>query len=222
MWRFFSYFDKNVQNVFFKERVTTSREMGKFGEKIRELREERAQPLRTVAAFLDIDQAILSKIERGLRKANREQVVKMAEFFDLAENELLVPWLSDKLIYEVADEDLALEAIQVAEATIAYKKKPIADLQTIISTLRSALADDGRIAAAWLYGSTAKREDRGDSDLDLIIEFNQLRQYSMFDLLDIAYVMESKVHRKVDLVEKGQLKDFALKTSSDSLIQIYG
>lgn len=195
--------------------------MGKFGEKIRELREERAQPLRTVAAFLDIDQAILSKIERGLRKANREQVVKLADFFGLAENELLVPWLSDKLVYEVADEDIALQALQVAEATIAYRKKPIADLNTLISTLQSALADDGRIAAAWLYGSAAKREDREDSDLDMIIEFNQMRQYSMFDLLDIAHMIENKVHRKVDLVEKGQLKDFALKTVSDSLIQIY-
>lgn len=196
--------------------------MGKFGEKIRELREGKNLPLRTVAAFLDIDQAILSKIERGLRKANREQVLKLAKFFDLAENELLVPWLSDKLIYDVADEDAALEALQVAEETIAYKTKPRVDFPTIVSTLRSALAYDGRIAAAWLYGSTAKGEGRADSDLDMIIEFNQLRQYSMFDLLDIAYVMESKIHRKVDLVEKGQLKDFALKTASDSLIQIYG
>ena len=47
-------------------------------------------PLRKVAAFLDIDQAILSKIERGQRKISKEQVIKLAEFLR-EENELCVP-----------------------------------------------------------------------------------------------------------------------------------
>ena len=85
-----------------------------FGDTIRNLREEGELPLRVVAAYLDIDQAILSKIERGHRTARREQVVKLAEYFKINQNELLVSWLSDKLVYEVADEDVALKALQVA------------------------------------------------------------------------------------------------------------
>jgi transcriptional regulator with XRE-family HTH domain len=96
--------------------------MDSIGEKIRRLREDKELPLRTVAAFLDIDQAILSKIERGQRNANREQVVKLAAFFKIKENELLVSWLSDKLVYEVADEDVALKALQVAEEKVKYQK----------------------------------------------------------------------------------------------------
>ena len=96
--------------------------MESLGETIRKRREDKELPLRTVAAYLDIDQAILSKIERGHRKANREQVVKLAEFFKIKENDLLVSWLSDKLLYEVADEDMALEALQVAEEKVKYNK----------------------------------------------------------------------------------------------------
>jgi HTH-type transcriptional regulator, competence development regulator len=96
--------------------------MHSLGETIRKLRKEKELPLRTVAAFLDIDQAILSKIERGLRNANREQVVKLAGFFKVSENDLLVSWLSDKLVYEVADEDVALKALQVAEEKVKYQK----------------------------------------------------------------------------------------------------
>lgn len=96
--------------------------MDNLGETIRKLREDKDLPLRTVAAFLDIDQAILSKIERGQRNANREQVVKLAEFFKVKENELLVSWLSDKLVYEVADEEMALKALQVAEEKVKYNK----------------------------------------------------------------------------------------------------
>lgn len=94
--------------------------MDNLGETIRKLRDEKELPLRTVAAFLDIDQAILSKIERGQRNATREQVVKLAEYFKIEESDLLISWLSDKLVYEVADEQLALKALQVAEEKVKY------------------------------------------------------------------------------------------------------
>ena len=97
--------------------------MDGLGETIRKLREEKGLPLRTVSAYLDIDQAILSKIERGQRNASREQVIKLADFFKVKEDDLLVFWLSDKLVYEVADEEIALKALKVAEEKIRYNKQ---------------------------------------------------------------------------------------------------
>lgn len=96
--------------------------MKSLGVTIRKLRETKELPLRTVAAYLDIDQAILSKIERGQRKATRKQVVKLAEYFKISENDLLIAWLSDKLVYEVINEDLALEAMKVAEEKVKYNR----------------------------------------------------------------------------------------------------
>ena len=96
--------------------------MESLGETIRKRREDKELPLRTVAAYLDIDQAILSKIERGQRNANREQVIKLARFFNINETDLLVFWLSDKLVYEVRNEDVALKALQVAEEKVKYQK----------------------------------------------------------------------------------------------------
>lgn len=97
--------------------------MESLGYTIKKLREDKELPLRTVAAYLDIDQAILSKIERGHRKSTREQVIKLAKYFKVKEDDLLVAWLSDKLVYELEDEDLALKAIQVAEEKIQYNKR---------------------------------------------------------------------------------------------------
>ncbi len=96
--------------------------MDSLGDTLRKLREEKELPLRTVAAFLDIDQAILSKIERGHRKPTREQVVKLAGYFKVKENDLLIAWLSDKLVYELEDEEVALKALQMAEEKVKYKK----------------------------------------------------------------------------------------------------
>jgi len=96
--------------------------MESLGETIRKRREDKELPLRTVAAYLDIDQAILSKIERGQRNASREQVIKLARFFKIDETDMLVSWLSDKLVYEVANEDVALKALKVAEERVKYQE----------------------------------------------------------------------------------------------------
>lgn|SRR5690606_19081232 len=93
-----------------------------IGEKLRHLREENGLPLRKVAAMLDIDVAILSKMERGERKLSKEVVLKLADIYDYNTDELLVLFLSDKIIYEIQDEDLGEKALKVAEKRVKYLK----------------------------------------------------------------------------------------------------
>ena len=101
---------KYVKTILFK--------MDTLGDIIRQQREEKGLPLRIVAGFLNIDQAILSKIERGQRKASKEQVLKLAEYFKVDREQLLVAWLSDKIVYELTDEEFAGKALKVAESKI--------------------------------------------------------------------------------------------------------
>ena len=196
--------------------------MESLGETIRKLREEKQLPLRAVAAVLGIDLAILSKIERGQRKPTREQVVKLAGYFKVKENDLLVAWLSDKLVYEVEEEEMGLKALQVAEEKVQYITQAITNKTSIIKLIKTALQKDGRVAAAWLFGSIARGDEKLKSDIDIMVEMNEKKKYSMFDLLDIAFIIETKINRKVELVGKGYLKDFAMKTASNDLIKIYG
>ena len=76
--------------------------------------------LRQVAAKLDIDTAILSKIERSERKATKEQIIKLAKILDLKEEDLLVQYLSEKILYEIRDEELGQKALKVAERKMKY------------------------------------------------------------------------------------------------------
>ena len=97
-----------------------SKYMLTIGAQIRKLRENDGLPLRKVAAELDIDQSILSKIERGERKASKDQIIMIAKIFSVDEKELLINYLSDKVLYELIDEDLAADALKVAEKKIKY------------------------------------------------------------------------------------------------------
>lgn len=94
-----------------------------IGTILRELREGKGLLLREVGAKLSLDSTILSKIEQGKRMPTKEQINALSDFYFDKKNEVIIAWLSDKLYYEVQDEDLALQAMQVAEEKIIYNKK---------------------------------------------------------------------------------------------------
>lgn len=90
------------------------------GELIREKREMKGFLLREVSIQIGIDTAILSKIERGERKATREQIIKLAEILEIDKGLILTQYLSEKILYEIQNEDFGMEALKVAEKTIKY------------------------------------------------------------------------------------------------------
>lgn len=97
--------------------------MKSFGEIIRQARKRNNLILRKVGAKMDIDQAIISKFERGERKPTREQVIRFADFYKLNKDELLTAWLSDKVIHILENESLAEEALKIAVKGIKHQRK---------------------------------------------------------------------------------------------------
>ena len=96
--------------------------MKTIGTILRDLRETKGLLLREVGAKLSIDPTILSKIEQGKRMPTKDQVEALADFYMEQKNEVIIAWLSDRLFYEVKDQELALQALQVAEEKIKYRK----------------------------------------------------------------------------------------------------
>jgi len=192
-----------------------------FGEEIRKLRQEKQVPLRTVAAFLDIDQAILSKIERGIRQASKDQVQKMADYFGVDRNQLVKSWLSERVLYEVRDQEMALEAIQLAEQRIAYQTLKVPTLSTIKPKLIEVFKTDPRVLKAWVFGSVARNEADGTSDIDVMIQVDESHKFGLFDLAEIQYQGEIATGHKIDIVMEGAVKSFAEKSVNNDRILIY-
>lgn len=97
--------------------------MQSIGDTLRKLREEKQLPLRKVAAMLDIDTSLLSKIERNERQANRQQIVQLAKIYEVNETKLIVEYFSDIVAFEIADEEPTKQILQVAEEKVKYIKK---------------------------------------------------------------------------------------------------
>lgn len=86
-----------------------------FGERIKQLREEKGLLQRQLAASLEMDTPMFSKIERGERRAKREQVSILAKLLSTSTDELLTLWLADQVYEIIKDEKLGAKAAQLAE-----------------------------------------------------------------------------------------------------------
>lgn len=90
-----------------------------LGNKIRSLKDEQGILQRQVAAYLEIDTPMFSKIERGDRRAKRSQVIQMATYFKVDEKEMLTIWLADKILDALDGEDeLKITAIETAKSEL--------------------------------------------------------------------------------------------------------
>ncbi len=94
-----------------------------FANKIRQLRDERKLLQRHLAAALDMDTPMFSKIERGERPAKRVQVIVIAKLLSTDETELLTLWLADKINEVIENEEMiAGNALDIVKENINKKK----------------------------------------------------------------------------------------------------
>ena len=95
-----------------------------FTDKIRQLREERKIPQRVFAAALEIDTATYCKIEKGERRAKREQVLIIARLLKTNKTELLNLWLAYQVYSFVKNEKNPDQVLNiVSENIVEYGKR---------------------------------------------------------------------------------------------------
>ncbi len=83
-----------------------------FSERIKELRIQNHLPQRQLAAALDIDTATYCKIERGERKAKKDQLPILSKLLNVTTEHLLVLWLADQVSAVVSeDPNIAPQAL---------------------------------------------------------------------------------------------------------------
>lgn len=193
--------------------------MESLGETIQRLRQDKNLPLQSVATFLNIEPEILSKMESGHSKPTREQVVKLAEYFKVKENDLLIAWLSDKVLYELEDEEVALQALQMAEEKIAYQAFKKIDRVDILKQLQIGIKKFPQVEKAWIYGSFSREDDGPKSDVDIALQTNSTFTY--FDLAEVQHQLEISINRKVDVGFIDSFKPYILEHVKSDLKLIY-
>jgi predicted nucleotidyltransferase len=193
----------------------------KFGSTVREQRETLGKSLRDVSEAVGVDLSLLSKWERGERRPTEADVSRLASALNLEVRALQVAWLTDTILSSAGDREQALEALRAATA---YVEQTPLDRRTISRTIRQLavlLRPISVIRRAWLFGSFARGDARRGSDIDLMVEYTPDSHVSYIDQFAIAASLQQTLGFKVDIVERGMLKDFAEASARNDLKLIY-
>lgn len=96
--------------------------MNTVGNKIRESRKSKGLLLRQLAAILDMDVAILSKIERGERTPTKQQLQKIANALTINETELANTLLAEIIISELSSNENPIEILKIVQKELNKSK----------------------------------------------------------------------------------------------------
>ena len=92
----------------------------------------------------------------------------------------------------------------------------------MINVIRAYFATQP-VLKAWLFGSYARGEQTPDSDVDILVVFDEEngRKVSLLRHIGIALGLEDLLGKKVDLITEGTLLPFAKETADKDKVLIY-
>jgi len=73
----------------------------------------------------------------------------------------------------------------------------------------------------FLFGSTARDEAEPGSDLDIFIEYDPAKKFSLLDLAGIKVLIEDEVGAEVDITTRDSLHPLLRRRIEDSAIRIF-
>lgn len=90
---------------------------------------------------------------------------------------------------------------------------------TILKKIAQALKEQGATKVA-VFGSYARREERLESDIDVIVEFSERK--SLLELVKIERELSEKLGIKVDLLTEKSISPYLIDIVRQQMEVIYG
>ena len=108
-----------------------------IGATLKEIRENKGVPLQTVSNKTNINFTLLSRIENGKRLPTKEQLNKLADYYQYNKDKLIKILISDKIVDEIKDEEFGIEVLKIAEQKIKYQTSLFSEFDQGIFKLES-------------------------------------------------------------------------------------
>lgn len=93
-----------------------------LSELIKSNRERKGLLLREVASKIEVDTALISKIENNDRKPTREQLENLSKTLEIDFDRLLILWYAEKIFEEIKNEANAPEILKIVLRKIKIRK----------------------------------------------------------------------------------------------------
>ena len=77
------------------------------------------------------------------------------------------------------------------------------------------------VEKAWLFGSFSRMEERPDSDIDILVDLDKSVPMGLLTYAGMINDLESRLGKKIDLVERRSVKPFAIENINRDKVLIY-
>ncbi|MDY6394422.1 MAG: nucleotidyltransferase domain-containing protein [Bacteroidales bacterium] len=77
------------------------------------------------------------------------------------------------------------------------------------------------VVRAWLFGSFARGEETSESDVDILVQYDDTARISLLTISHMMGELERSTGRRVDLIEDGCLMPFAVESVNRDKRLIY-
>lgn len=77
------------------------------------------------------------------------------------------------------------------------------------------------VLKAWLFGSFARGEETADSDVDILVVYDDSKPVGLMKIANMYVNLKKLLQREVDLVEEGTLLPFAVESANRDKKLIY-
>ena len=94
----------------------------------------------------------------------------------------------------------------------------IAEIQSTIAEAKDEIRDRYKAEIKGIFGSYARGDFHADSDLDLLVDFDE--GANLFDLVGLQQFLEEKLECKVDLVSRRSLRAELRTSALDEMINL--
>ena len=96
------------------------------------------------------------------------------------------------------------------------------DRETLLARLRDlrpAFVREG-ITRMWLVGSRARGDNRADSDIDLMVEIDETRKFSLLDLIGVKHIVEDAIGLPADMLMRRSLSPATAASTTRDAIKV--
>lgn len=175
------------------------------------------KPLITDAPLLDNDGVSVPALEKKL-----VDLIADRDFFRLDDRTLqrefqrafeVYPINRNRILRYAGRRNVASLAQQFIDGIDGYRVE-------VFSKIQQTLASQP-VLKAWIFGSWSRMEERPDSDVDILVDFDQDASVSLLDHAGYMIDLEKVLGKSVDLVENGSLLPFAERTANKDKYLIY-
>jgi predicted nucleotidyltransferase len=93
----------------------------------------------------------------------------------------------------------------------------LAEVRQLLEQMKPELVQKFHVRSIGLFGSIVRDDFSSSSDVDIIVDFNKPVG---IEFIDLAYYMEQRLNKKVDLVSRNGVKDKYFKAIEPEIVYV--